>query len=165
MSFRLSSIQNKELRSFISFFITALLGAGTNFISQIPYKNLFLFLGMNDMTAYPWSVAAGYLTATVVSFIPAKLYAFSEKDSGSTRRESVKFLLISLVGFVIQLTVSTLTLNLIANPLLSMFSLVVREKVSHTVGMGVSFLANYLGHRFLTFRSTGIYDKIRPNRD
>jgi len=165
VSFRLSSIQNKELRSFISFFFTALLGAGTNFITQIPYKLLFVHLGMSDKTAFPWSVAASYLTATVVAFVPTKIYAFSAKESGSTRRESVKFLMISAVGFVIQSFVSAFALDFIANPILGGFSLVVREKISHTIGMGVSFIANFLGHRFLTFRSTGIYDKIRPNRD
>lgn len=120
---------------------------------------------MDDKTAFHWSVGAGYLTATIVSFIPTKIYAFSAKESGSTRRESVKFLLISGIGFVIQLITSSLFLEFIANPLLSVFSLVIREKISHTAGMGLSFTANFLGHRFLTFRSTGIYDKIRPNRD
>jgi hypothetical protein len=36
-----------------------------------------------------------------------------------------------------------------------------RETFSHLTGMGCSFLANYYGHKFLTFRSTGIYDKIK----
>ncbi len=42
----LSKIKNKELRSFISFFLTAVLGAGTNFLSQIPYKIIVFEFGL-----------------------------------------------------------------------------------------------------------------------
>ncbi|WP_337042068.1 GtrA family protein [Emticicia sp. 17c] len=157
----LDKIKNKELKSFISFFLTAILGAGTNFITQIPYKTLFLNLGFADKPAFNLSVSAGYLTATVVSFIPAKVFAFSAKESGNTRRESVKFLIIALVAWGIQVGVSSLTFDFIANPFFSEYSLFLREKGSHVTGMGFSFLANYFGHKFLTFRSTGIYDKIK----
>ncbi len=157
----LEKIKSKELRSFISFFLTAILGADTNFITQIPYKSLFLYLGFADKPAFNLSVSAGYLTATVVSFIPAKVFAFSAKESGNTRRESVKFLIIALVAWGIQVGISSLTFDHVANRYFAQYSLFVREKGSHVVGMGFSFLANYFGHKFLTFRSTGIYDKIK----
>jgi len=154
-------IKNKELRSFLSFFLTAILGAGTNFITQIPYKALFLSMGFADKPAFNLSVSAGYLTATIVSFVPSKFFAFSAKESGNTRRESVKFLIIALVAWGIQVGVSSLTFDHVANKYFSHYSLFVQEKGSHVVGMGFSFLANYFGHKFLTFRSTGLYDKIK----
>ena len=138
-----------------------MLGASTNFLSQIPYKSLFLSLGFADKPAFNWSVFAGYLTATVVSFVPAKIFAFSAKGSGNTKRESIKFLIIALLALGVQLGVSSLTLDLIAKNLLSSYSLFIQEKFSHLAGMGCSFLANFYGHKFLTFRSTGIYDKIK----
>lgn len=161
----LKKIKNKELRGFISFFLTAVLGAGTNFITQIPYKHLFLGLGFADKPAFNLSVSAGYLTATVVSFIPAKVFAFSAKESGNTRRESLKFLIIALIAWGIQVGVSSLTFDHLANKYFTDQSLFVREKSSHVVGMGFSFLANYFGHKFLTFRSTGIYDKIKTRNN
>lgn len=157
----LRKIKNKELKSFISFFLTAVLGAGTNFITQIPYKYLFLYLGFADKPAFSLSVSAGYLTATIVSFLPTKVFAFSAKESGNTRRESVKFLIIALIAWGIQVGVSSLTFDHLANKYFTEHSLFMREKGSHVVGMGFSFLANYFGHKFLTFRSTGIYDKIK----
>ncbi len=157
----LSKIKNKELRTFVSFFLTAVLGAGTNFLSQIPYKSLFLSLGYADKPAFNLSVFAGYLTATVVSFIPAKIFAFSAKESGNSTRESIKFLIIAAVALGIQVGISSLTLDHVANPFFSNFSLFLREKSSHVVGMGFSFFANFYGHKFLTFRSTGIYEKIK----
>lgn len=157
----LNKIKNKELRAFISFFLTAVLGAGTNFLSQIPYKSLFLNLGYEDKPALNLSVFAGYLTATVVSFIPTKIFAFSAKESGNSKRESIKFLLIAVIAMGIQVGITSLTFDYIATPFFSNSSLFLREKGSHVVGMGFSFFANFYGHKFLTFRSTGVYDRIK----
>lgn len=157
----LNKIRNEELRRFVSFFLTAVLGAGTNFLSRIPYKALLLNIGFKDDPAFRWSVFLGYMTATVVSFVPAKIFAFSAKESGNTRRESIKFLAIATIALGIQVFVADLAKKYIANPFFSEYSLPIRESFSHLIGMGFSFLANYYGHKFLTFRSTGIYDKIK----
>ena len=157
----LSKIKNKELKAFLSFFLTAVLGAGTNFLSQIPYKDLFLSLGYESKPALNLSVLAGYITATIVSFIPAKVFAFSAKESGNSKRESIKFLIIATIAMGIQVGITSLTFDYIANPFFPAFSLFIREKASHVVGMGFSFFANYYGHKFLTFRSTGVYEKIK----
>lgn len=157
----IEKIKNTELKSFISFFLTAVLGASVNFFSQIPYKSLFLSWGMNNDSAFTWSVFFGYLTATIVSFIPTKVFAFAAKESGNTRRESIKFVLIAFVALGVQIGMSSLALTYISTPLLKTFSIFVQEKFAHLLGMGCSFMANYFGHKFLTFRSTGIYDKIK----
>lgn len=140
-------------RSFFSFFLTALLGATVNFVSQIFYRQFFSF---------STSVFLGYLTATVVSFMPTKRFAFSAGKTGNTKREAVKFLIIALVALLVQVYVSAFTLKFVAEPLFPGSGIQFwREKGSHVVGMGLSFLANYFGHKLLTFRSTGVYDKIR----
>lgn len=144
--------RSKNYRSFVSFFLTALLGASVNFITQIFYRHYFDF---------STSVFLGYLTATVVSFLPTKRFAFSAGKTGNTGREAVKFLIIALVALAVQVYVSKFTLAYVANPLLPNVDTFWREKSSHVVGMGLSFLANYFGHKLLTFRSTGVYDRIR----
>lgn len=144
--------KTKEVKSFFTFFLTALLGATVNFVSQIIYRKFFNF---------DTSVLLGYLTATVVSFLPTKNYAFSAKGTGNTGREMVKFLVIALVAWSVQVGVAVATLKWVANPYFSNLSLFWREKISHVVGMGFSFLANYFGHKLLTFRSTGMYDRFR----
>lgn len=150
-----SSVQQPKYRvskSFFSFFLTALLGASVNFVSQIGYRKLFEF---------GTSVFLGYLTATIVSFIPTKRFAFSAGKTGNTGREAIKFFIIALVALAVQVGVSKFTLEFVANPLFPGVSEFWREKVSHVIGMGLSFLANYFGHKLLTFRSTGMYDRIR----
>ena len=143
---------HKEYKSFFSFFLTALLGASVNFITQIFYRQYFSF---------GTSVFLGYLTATVVSFIPTKRFAFPASKTGNTIREAIKFLIIALVALLVQVYVAKGTLLFIANPLFPDLSPFWREKGSHVVGMGLSFLANYFGHKLLTFRSTGVYNRIR----
>ncbi|MDP5139197.1 MAG: GtrA family protein [Spirosomaceae bacterium] len=157
----LQYIKTPEFRSFFIFFLTAVFGAGVNFFSQIPYKSVFLNLGFDNHSAYPLSIFFSYLTATVVSFIPQKIFAFSAKASGNTKRETIKYLVIALSGLGIQTIISYLAFNFITKPLLPEMTLTVQEKAGHLIGMGFSFFANFFGHKFLTFRSTGIYNKIK----
>ncbi len=149
----------KAPREFFSFFLTALLGASINFISRILYREFFTI-------DYSTSVLFGYLTATVLTFIPTKKYAFAAGDTGNTKREAIKFLMIAGVALVVQIYVAKYTLEYVANPLFPNLSKIWRETGSHVVGMGLSFLANFFGHKLLTFRSTGVYDRIksRTNR-
>ena len=156
-SVNVSEIQppkTREYRDFFTFFLTALLGASINFVSQVVYRE---YLG----ASFANSVLLGYLTATVLTFMPTKKYAFAAGKTGNTGREAIKFLGIALVALVVQVDVSKFTLEWIANPLFPELPQWAREKGSHVVGMGMSFLANYFGHKLLTFRSTGVYDKIK----
>ncbi len=145
----------KEYRDFFTFFLTALFGASVNFVSQILYRNYFDF---------DTSVLFGYLTATIASFIPTKVFAFSAKGTGNTGREAIKFVIIAFVALLVQVYVAKYTLQWVANPLFPKLSNFWREKGSHVVGMGFSFLANYFGHKLLTFRSTGMYDRLTSRR-
>ncbi|WP_317171840.1 GtrA family protein [Spirosoma validum] len=145
--------KTNSYKSFFSFFLTALFGASVNFFSQIFFRETLKF-------DYSTSVLLGYLTATVVSFLPTKLFAFSAKQTGNTGREMVKFVIIALIAWGVQVGVAVATLEWVANPHFPEVSMFWREKGSHVVGMGFSFLANYFGHKLLTFRSTGVYDRI-----
>ncbi|MBO0938058.1 GtrA family protein [Fibrella sp. HMF5335] len=149
----------KAPREFFSFFLTALLGASINFVSRFLYREFFAI-------DFSTSVLFGYLTATVLTFIPTKKYAFAAGNTGNTKREAIKFLIIAGVALAVQVYVAKFTLEYIANPLFPNLDKIWREAGSHVVGMGLSFLANFFGHKLLTFRSTGVYDRIksRTNR-
>ncbi|MGR3811576.1 GtrA family protein [Jiulongibacter sp. NS-SX5] len=159
-----SHITKKEIQGFLKFFMTGLFGALVNFLSQIPLKTLFLNFGMNSDAAFAWSVFWAYMFSTAVSFIPAKIWAFSAKSTGNTRREWLKFFIIATLALGVQEIVSILVRNQVANVYFTEYSEFIRDKGSHLAGMACSFVANFLGHRFFTFRSTGIYDKIRPQQ-
>jgi putative flippase GtrA len=157
-------IKNPNTRSFIIFFLTAVLGASVNFFSRFFYR---------EFSSYEWSIFWGYLTATVVSFIPQKIFAFDAKSTGNTQREMIKYLIIAFTALGVQIGVSSLAFQFIVKPLMdSSLSLSLepskllklQETISHVIGMGCSFLANFFGHKYLTFRSTGIYDKVQERR-
>jgi len=46
------------------------------------------------------------------------------------------------------------------------FSFINRELASHIFGTGFGFFTNFFGHKLLTFRETGIMDRIkrRPSK-
>lgn len=152
-------IQKEENRGFISFFFTAILGASVNFISRIffePILSSFL-----DSYSYEWSVFCAYTVATIITFIPSKNFAFAARDSGNTQREYIKFFLIAFLALGVQVLIAGGSLKYIVNPILGSFPELLQKTVAHVFGMGCSFFANYYGHKFLTFKSTGIYDKIK----
>lgn len=144
--------QLKRYKGFFTYFLTALFGASVNFVSQIVYRG---FLSFSN------SVLLGYLTAMVVSFLPAKLFAFAAKETGNTTREGIKYMIIAFLALAVQVYSSKYMLEWIANPLFPDTSMFWREKTAHVVGMGFSFMANFFGHKLLTFRSTGVYNRLR----
>ncbi len=149
--------KRKGYKDFIAYFFTAILGALINFFSQIGYREL---IGLSFAT----SVFLGYVTAMVLTFAPTKNFAFDAKKTDNAGREFVKYVGIALVALAVQVYSSEITLKQIANPFFPETSAFAREKASHVVGMGLSFLANFFGHRLLTFRSTGFYDRIKAKK-
>lgn len=161
----LKNIDLKKHKSFINFFLTGVFGASVNFLSQIPLKIWFLDLGMNQDAALAWSVFWAYMISTAATFIPAKIFAFSAKESGNSKREWVKFFMIASLALIVQELVTLGTLKFIVNPFFEDYSLLWREKASHLAGMACSFLANFFGHKFFTFRTTGLYNFLRPQKN
>jgi putative flippase GtrA len=158
------NIAREDVKSFYLYFLTALFGAAVNFFTQIPLRDWFLVGGLDFDNALSWSIIVSYLSATVVTFIPSKLFAFSAKGTGNTSRESIKFLLIALLALIVQESISVFTFKNIASVYFTNISEFWQIKTSHLVGMGFSFLANFFGHRLVTFKSTGVYDKFKAKR-
>ncbi len=154
-------INKNELKGFFNFFLTGVFAASVNFLSQIPLKSWFLNKGLADSNALFWSVFWAYMIATAISFLPSKLFVFASQDSGSSSREWLKFFFIAVLALGVQEMVTIVSLREVINPFFGDFSPFVREKGAHLTGMAVSFVANFLGHRFFTFRSTGIYQLLR----
>ena len=160
----LKKIRNGELRSLVSFFLTAVLGASVNFLAQIPFKTLFD--NWNFVHPLQWSVFWGYVIATIVSFFPQKNLVFASRDSGKANREMIKYVFIALFALGVQEVFTTWASKYIFYPQNTFAQTDFwKMKLSHVVGMSFSFLANYYGHKFLTFRSTGLYDKVRGNKE
>ncbi|MES2730385.1 MAG: GtrA family protein [Bacteroidota bacterium] len=143
------------IQEFITFFIVALAGASVNFFSRKFIYREFLPFGL--------SVIPAYLTGMIVGFVLTKRFAFNAKDSGNTRREMVKFIIISLLALIATYITSVATLHILHfylsdSPPLIRNSL---ETLAHITGMGSSFMINYFGQKLFAFKSTGFYDRLK----
>jgi len=115
------------------------------------------------------SLVLGYVAASVVGFFLTKIFAFSNKNPNKTRREMIKFLLVTILSFIITVYGSD-ALFLLSKSLLGEFTLVIPFSVktvnlnklaSQVFCMGISFSSNYILHKKFTFQNTGFYDRLK----
>lgn len=95
----------------------------------------------------------------IVGFVLTKRYAFNAKGSGNTRREMVKFLIISLIALGVTYVVAVAMLYVLTFHFATLPK-IVRETLAHISGMGFSFITNFIGHKLFTFKSTGVYNRV-----
>ncbi|MCX6213980.1 GtrA family protein [Spirosoma sp.] len=149
-------------RDILAYFIVAAIGASLQLVAGSLFQDWFTF-------SYEQALLAGYVIAFVVGFFLTKLFAFNAKNSTKTRREAVKFTLVSIVSCLITVygssllydySVSKFDILTVVMPL-SVKQVNVNKLVAHTTGMGVSFLSNYILHKTFTFHNTGFYERLK----
>ena len=149
-------------RDVIVYFIVAAVGATLQLVAGSLLQDWF-------QLSYKQALLVGYLVAFIVGFFLTKLFAFNAKNSAQTKREAVKFVLVSIISCLITVYGSALlydysTRNLEQFILLIPFSIKevnVNKLMAQVIGMGASFLNNYVLHKRFTFRNTGFYEKLK----
>ncbi len=121
--------------------------------------------------SYSVSINWAYLISLIVGFILTKLFAFNARKTNQTRREMVKFVMVALFSggvtwfFAVgSLAVSRDVLHIPTYLLQLPFArktINVNEMTCHIIGMGFSFISNYILHKTFTFKSTGFYDRLK----
>ena len=133
----------------LAYFFFAGLAAFVNFASR------FLF---NLAFDFRLSVVLAYFTGMFINFTLSKRYLFSARHSGSTRSEFAKFFLVALGGLAVTFGVSITMLKLLEAQSLG---IEVSRAAAHLCGMAAGFMANYFGHKFFSFRKTGLYKLLK----
>ncbi|MEZ4901002.1 MAG: GtrA family protein [Spirosomataceae bacterium] len=155
-----------NLKDLVVYFLIAGTGAAVQFISGSFFRNY---------TDFYVSVSLGYIVSFFVGFTLTKLFAFDARNTNKTRREMVKFGMVAFFSFGITVGFAALTLHLLhsSNPKDILYQLPfdfipigsrevnVTEASSTLVGMGLSFISNYILHKTFTFKSTGFYDRAK----
>ena len=149
-------------RDLWAYFLVAGTGAIVQLVSGSLLKDWFSL-------SYENSVFPAYLIALVVGFILTKLFAFDARNTNKTKREMIKFLMVALFsGFVTYFfSVATYTLlNKFGKDFLfripfSHKEVNLTQTGSTVVGMGFSFMSNYILHKSFTFKSSGFYDRFK----
>ena len=159
----------RAVKGLVVYFLIACTGFSTNVGSRIIYSEFF---GIR----FSLSVTLAYATGMVVGFVLTKMFAFGARNSGNTYREMVKFAMVSAVALLVTLAFSLVFLALfnwyfeydpvnhefISSNIMKLgIPVINRELASHLGGTGFGFFANFFGHKFFTFKSTGYYDKIK----
>ena len=149
-------------KDLIAYFLIAGTGAVVQLLSGGIIKDWFHI-------SYETSILPAYFISLIVGFILTKLFAFNARNSQQTNREMIKFLLVaSFSGFVtwffsvlpyrfIQTYFSDYYLQI---PF-SFKKINITQISTTTIGMGFSFLSNYVLHKSFTFKSSGFYDRFK----
>lgn len=149
-------------KNFIGYFIAALGGVLVQYLTGTTL--LINHFGWDNVAAF-W---VGYLVSIPVGFYLTKLLAFNARNSGKTTREILKYLITIVISGCITVYGADLSVRLLIN-LLGDIKLAVpylqkefspAGTLGHFMGMGMSFIFNFIVHKRFTFHQTGIWDKI-----
>lgn len=149
-------------RDVIAYFIVAAIGAFLQLIAGSLLQEWF-------QLSYQQALLIGYLVGFLIGFFLTKLFAFNAKNSTQTNREAVKFTLVSILSGLITVYGSSFLYDYSTSEFKQVRFLIpfsvkeinLNKLVSQIVGMGASFLSNYILHKQFTFHKTGFYEKLK----
>lgn len=127
---------------FLRYFGAAFVALVVNLLSRIFYE---LFFGFGV------SVALGYVSGHFVNFAISQKYIFPKDKYKSTKIAFVKFSLVACVGLFVQTFIAIVALNALQGANVGI-SLELQKLIAHICGIGASFICNFLGHKFFSFR-------------
>lgn len=108
------------------------------------------------------SVIAAYFTGMLVNYSISKKYVFASYDGASTIKTLTKFSLVALLGLGVTTVASILILEFVSAKFPISESLA--KTLAHCLGIGLAFVASFLGHNFFTFSATGFSRFLRRKR-
>jgi putative flippase GtrA len=149
-------------RDLIAYFVVAATGALSNLLVATILQEWFPI-------SYKSALFAGYWFSFVVGYFLTRLFAFNARNTTQSRRQVVKFILVSVWSCLITVYGSTILYNISHQwfgtiTFLIPFSVKevnLNKLLSQVVAMGASFLSNYILHKRFTFRDTGFYDRLK----
>ncbi len=138
--------------------------AGSGALIQILVGSL-----LRKYVSYSTSVSLAYVIAFFAGFILTKMFAFDARNSNQTRREMIKFLLVATGSWGITIFFAVVSLKFVNthfgqfqySPSFKKEPININELGCQVVGMGFSFVFNYILHKTFTFKSTGFYDRLK----
>lgn len=115
------------------------------------------------------SLILGYVLASIVGFILTKMFAFSNRSAEKSRREMIKFTLVTFLSFGITVygsdflfSISEMAFGVYTHTIpYSVKTVNINQLFSQIICMGVSFISNYTLHKTFTFQNTGFYDRLK----
>jgi len=156
----LSKLLNKK--DLIAYFLVAGTGAAVQLIAGSIIRNNFRF-------SYSEAISWAYLISFIVGFLLTKMFAFDARNTNQTHREMLKFMMVAGASWGITWFFAVASLKYVVTMFgehsaifpFSKKPVNLDELGSQLIGMGFSFVFNYILHKTFTFRSTGFYDRLK----
>lgn len=177
----LEKFRNPEaLRNFAIYLGIACVGVASNLITATVLRQSFA-------VNFGSSIVLGYLAGMVIGFFLTKAFAFNARNSGNATREAIKFFMVSMVALTVTWFFSEISLRVINawfvrvpltqtllealvmetsngfSDLLGVklsLAFIDRQFFANLGGIGFGFFANFFGHKYFTFKSTGLFERI-----
>jgi putative flippase GtrA len=130
------------LYQFAKFFLVG----GMNTLVDLGILNLLIFFsGISSGLVYSLFKGTSFLVATTNSYIWNKLWTFN-----STKGKFSQFLVVSAIGFVINVGIASLVVNLVG----PQFNLAAKTwaNVGAIMGSVIGLLWNFVGYKFVVFK-------------
>ena len=121
-----------------------------NFLSRFAYDLI---------TNFDMSLILAYYTGLIFNFSLSKKFVFNSNESKKTVREFIKFCLVAGGGLVALYIASVFVLSF-SNLYFSYYPIQLQKSISHIIGIGAGFIVNFVGHKFFSFRTSGIWKFI-----
>ncbi|MBZ9569619.1 GtrA family protein [Patescibacteria group bacterium] len=152
--------------SLLGMFIASLLGKKFLFILQaarfllVGALNTFIDLGVLNFLMWIFGIAAGvsysvfkgisFLAATVNSYFWNKYWTFEKKERKPGPKEFIKFLIITTIGFLINVGIASLVVNIIG-PKFGITE-VTWGNIGAFAAVFVAWIWNFIGVKFIVFK-------------
>ena len=149
-------------RDLIAYFVVAATGALTNLLVATILQEWLTI-------SYKSALFAGYWVSFIIGYFLTRLFAFNARNTSQTRRQIVKFIIVSIWSCLITVYGSAILYD-ISREWFGTFTFLIPFSVkevnlnklfSQVAAMGASFLSNYVLHKQFTFRDTGFYDRLK----
>lgn len=131
-----------EATQFARFLTFGAFAAGINWLSRFPLQRFMTFSE---------AVIVAYAIGMIVAFMLFRNYVFPQSPR-PLKEQITFFLLVNILG-VVQVWAVSMLLVYYAFPAIR-FGGGLAEGVGHGIAIGVPAVSSYIGHRFLTFRTS-----------
>lgn len=98
------------------------------------------------------AVFIAYWIGHIVNFLLSNTFVFKGKERRNTKTTFLKFTLVACAGLLVTFAVSLLARSVLER-LFPLWQAEFRETMAHLAGVGCSFIFNYAGHVFFSFRN------------
>ena len=113
--------------------------------------NVLMFITTVTSGSYfPVLKIISFLFAVTNSFLLNKFWTFKSRDRDTAGGESMKFLLVSLVGLSINVSIASSVVNYVPRP--DFLSPVLWANFGSAVAVAVALFWNFLGYKMLVFK-------------